>query len=390
MAGRRWAAVSVAWAATFLGAVPQAHADEPDTVVAVMPVFSQLVAWRLPPGFLRANEKVDGKHYLFESVRRGDTLDGWSQMVSLTGAAGLADQPEVTPGAFARNLATGFMRTCPDSYYGVELDAPAVEGHATYAAVAGCGEVPGSKPAHGETALIVVIKGTHDYYTVQWAERYPGQSAPPRIDADLWSRRLAELMPIRLCERVPGEQPPYPSCTSHVAWKHEAVAAAKPTARNVSTADSDAIETGWEAVGFMLTLQHYFSALASTCDAMPGATAAGGKGLLETWQKRARNGEFLDASRLFRTALLVAIQKSSGKQAADRILAGQMKAVREQGDDEAEKLLAGTAAERTQTCRRVAADLAAGEYDITERAPYYATLDRLVHGMSRDDAAEGR
>lgn len=390
MASKRWSAAGMALAAAVLAGVPRAHAGDRDTVVAVMPVFSQVVAWRLPSGFVRANEETKGDHYLFEAVRRGESLEDWSQRVSLTGAAALADYPEVTPRAFANSLAMDFKQTCPDSYYGIELEAPAVEGHDAYAAVAGCGEVPGGKPAHGETALIVVIKGTHDYYTVQWDERSRAQSGPPRIDAHLWSQRLAELMPIKVCDRVPGEKPPYPSCTSSIARTHQERTAAASSPGNASAADTDAMVAGWEAAGFTLTLQHYLSTLASTCDSMPGAAAAGGKGLLQTWQERARNGVFLDASRLYQTAFVAAVQDASGKQAADRVLARQMEWVRQQGDEEAEKLLAGKTAEKGKTCRDVAADVAAGEYDITERVPYYTTLDRLVRDLGGKDRSDGR
>ena len=97
---------------------------------------------------------------------------------------------------------------------------------------------------------------------------------------------------------------------------------------------------------------------------------------------------FLDASRLYQTAFVAAVQKSSGKQAADRLLAGQMEVVRQQGDDEAEKLLAGTPKKKAETCRRVAVDMAAGEYDITELVTYYATLDRLVRDLGADERAD--
>jgi hypothetical protein len=380
----------MALATAVLASVPRAHAGDRDTVVAVMPVFSQVVAWRLPPGFVRTNEEAKAHHYLFEAVRRDESLDDWTQMVSLTGSAGLADYRESTPRAFANVLAMDFKQTCPDSYYGIELEPPAVEGHDTYAAVAGCGVVPGSKPAHGQTALIVVIEGTHDYYTVQWEEHSPAQSEPPRIDAHLWSQRLAQLMPIKVCDRVPGEKPPYPSCTSSIARQHQARTAAAPRPGHVIVPDTDAIVAGWEAAGFTLTLKHYLSTLASTCDSLPGASPASGESLLRAWQDRARNGVFLDASRLYQTAFVAAVQQARGKQAADRLLARQMALVRQQGDEEAKKLLAGKAAEEAETCRQVAADVAAGEYDITERVPFYPTLDRLVRDLSGEDRTDGR
>lgn len=383
MASRRWTATGMALAAVLAGA-PRARAGDQDTVVAVMPVFSQLVAWPMPSGFARVNEETHANDYLFEAVREGDTLADWSQMVSLTGAAGLADYPQVTPRDFATRLAASFKQTCPDSYYGIELKAPIVDDYPTYAAVAGCGVVPGSsKPAHGETTLIVVIKGAHDYYTLQWSERKPAQSEPPRIDAALWSQRLATLMPIQVCDRVAGETPPYPSCTSSFAAKRNALTQRASAAGNEPAIDSNAVEAGWEAAGFTLTLQHYLSALASTCDSLPGVSVDG-KGIFDMWQERARNGVFLDASRMYQTTLLVAVQNSSGKQAADRILAGQMALVHQQGDGEAAKLLAGTPAQVAETCRRAAAHVTAGEYDITEKLPVYATLDRMARDLAPD------
>lgn len=390
MASGRWIAAGLALAWTILAGASPARADDHDTVIAVMPVFSQLVAWRLPPGFRRANEESHAGHYLFEAVREGDTLDDWSQLVTLTGAAGLADHPEVTPELFANRIASNYQQTCPDSYYGVELDAPAIDGYDTYAAVAGCGNVPGSHTAHGETALIVVIKGAHDLYSLQWAERDPAQPEPPRIDAEQWSSRMAQLLPIRVCDRVPGEQAPYPSCTAHITLGQQPSAEPAPAKRSATHVDSDAIEAGWDAAGFTLTLQHYLSTLAATCDPIPEVKAAGGKGLLEAWQDRGRNGVFLDVSRMYQTALVTAVQKSTGKQAADRLLAGQMDLVRRMGDDEAKKLLAGTTADTAQTCRRAAADVAAGEYDITRKVAYYATLDRMAHDLGADDGTEGR
>ena len=37
--------------------------------------------------------------------------------------------------------------------------------------IASCGRVEFGADKHSETALIVAIKGSADYYTVQWAER---------------------------------------------------------------------------------------------------------------------------------------------------------------------------------------------------------------------------
>lgn len=36
----------------------------------------------------------------------------------------------------------------------------------------------------------------------------------PDYDIDTWKPRLAQLMPIRLCDAIAGEEPPYLSCSA--------------------------------------------------------------------------------------------------------------------------------------------------------------------------------
>jgi hypothetical protein len=60
--------------------------------------------------------------------------------------------------------------------------------------------------------LLIVLKGREDYYTVQWATRGPAQAKPVELSRGDWMERLRRLQPIKLCDPVPGESPPYPSC----------------------------------------------------------------------------------------------------------------------------------------------------------------------------------
>ena len=73
------------------------------------------------------------------------------------------------------------------------------------------GRVDASADRHGETALIIAVKGSAGYYTVLWAERTSGTARPAVEDAQ-WAERLRQLQPIRLCAIQPGEAAPYPSC----------------------------------------------------------------------------------------------------------------------------------------------------------------------------------
>ena len=377
MAGRQWVRAGIVVLAGTLAMPPGARARDQDTVMAIMPVFGQLVAWRMPTGFHRANEETHGTHYLFEALRDQETAGAWSQRITLEAEAGAANSDR-TPQEFASDIATGFRQRCPDTYYGIELDPPAVDGHEAFVAVAGCGRVAGDKAARGETALIVVVKGAHSYYTLQWFERGRGQDLPPRIDADLWSGRLKELLPVTLCDEVAGERPPYPSCVARIRAHTGPLTTS--ASRNRRSTDTAEVEARWEAIGFTITLQHYLSTLAAACDAMPGASVPP-KGLLRAWQERGRNGVFLDASRMYQTALVTAVRESSGEEAAQRILANQMALVRQQGDDAASRLLDEDPSGRAETCRQARTEVAAGQYDIGQSLPMYATLESLVREL---------
>lgn len=180
-------------------------------VYAISPVYSQLLRFSLPPGFETEFEHNDGSHYVREAVRRGETVDHWTEMVTVTGERNFALQP-LTPKAFAEGMAGGFRRACPDSFNARTLGDGKISGFDAYVGVASCGISPMTQGQTSETALIVVIKGQNDFYTLQWAERSAKSATPPDIDMKKWDERFHRLAPIRLCAIVPGEKAPYRSC----------------------------------------------------------------------------------------------------------------------------------------------------------------------------------
>jgi hypothetical protein len=131
-------------------------------------------------------------------------------MITVTGAKGLVSNPKVSPETFAASIAGGFKSACPDTF-AVKVIGPTRFGdQEAFVAVASCGVVA-SADKHSESALIVAVKGSADYYTLQWAERGPG-SGKAVIDEAKWLARLHQLQPIHLCPIVAGEPAPYPSC----------------------------------------------------------------------------------------------------------------------------------------------------------------------------------
>jgi hypothetical protein len=95
----------------------------------------------------------------------------------------------------------------------VGVEAARVDGNDAFVAFLGCGEAGQRKGvAYSESAIVLVIKGQQDYYTVQWAVRGAASATPLAFDRASWLQRLNQLAPIVLCRKVTGEKEPYPSC----------------------------------------------------------------------------------------------------------------------------------------------------------------------------------
>jgi hypothetical protein len=185
----------------------------PPSVTVISPIFGQLVRFALPPAFAAVSfEKTNGPSYIRESVLKGETVEAWTQMITVTGAKGIAANPQVTPQSFAVSMAGGFKKACPDTFAVKPFGAVKFGDQDGFVAVVGCGRIETTADKHGETALIIAVKGSADYYTVQWTERAPSSAEKPMIDETKWQERLNKLQPIRFCPIVPGEAMPYPSC----------------------------------------------------------------------------------------------------------------------------------------------------------------------------------
>jgi hypothetical protein len=192
-----------------------ASAEGPPTAFKVIsPIFGQLVSFSMPRAFAVIGENTNGPSYIREAVLKGETADRWTQMITVTGAKGAAANPNVSPESVAASIAGGFKSACPDTFAAKGVGPIKFGDQDGYVALASCGSVVSSPDKHSETALVVAVKGSADYYTLQWAERTPA-SGKPVIDEAKWLERLRQLQPIRLCPIVPGETAPYPSCVSN-------------------------------------------------------------------------------------------------------------------------------------------------------------------------------
>lgn len=185
------------------------------SIKTIAPIFSQLVSMSLPKGFQAAavyEATLPGPRYVRETVLEGETVKQWTQMITISGAKDMASNPNITPQRFVENMAGGYKKACPDSFSAAGVPVGKLDGFETFSAILSCGTSPTTAGRTGEAAMILAIKGEHDYYTIQWAEITASSTTPVAIDTGKWTQRFFSLAPIRICPIVPGEAPPYPSC----------------------------------------------------------------------------------------------------------------------------------------------------------------------------------
>lgn len=190
-----------------------ARAGAPRHQVIVMPVFSQIVAFSQPEGFGSIFSNTTATGYVHEFVPQGQSAQNWTQMVTLTGAKDAALNPEATPAAALQSMGARIRQRCPESFLWKPLGKLEANGHEGFAALLGCGTTPmQSGEARSEVVFVAAFRGSADIYTLQWAERAAAIASPPVPDEAVWGARFRQLLPIRVCKRVPGEPAPYPSC----------------------------------------------------------------------------------------------------------------------------------------------------------------------------------
>ena len=184
-------------------------------LAAITPVFAQLVMFSLPPEFKSQKptyEKSSGSFYIRQQVPEGETLGKWSRMLTLSGTRGLAGNPNATPQALLARMSADFQRHCPDTFSTEAPGTQKVDGYEAYEVIVSCGRVQSGKEPYSESAVMLTVKGSSDYYTLQWTERGRDSAQAQPIDVAYWTKQLAWLNPIRLCPIVPGEGAPYSSC----------------------------------------------------------------------------------------------------------------------------------------------------------------------------------
>ena len=196
------------------GAAAKEIKETQASVEVISPIFHQLVAFNSPADFvLHVPEHATATFYRRETVLKGETVDHWTQMLTVTGAKGAAAVEGMSPAKMGGEIAEGFQKACPETYAVRPIGAMEVSGLPGYLELVSCGTVAEEEGGkHSEAALIVVIAGDQDFYTVQWAERGEASATAMRFDDAKWQERFQALNPIRVCAYMKAEKAPYPSC----------------------------------------------------------------------------------------------------------------------------------------------------------------------------------
>jgi hypothetical protein len=181
-------------------------------VPTITPVFSQLILFTLPAHFVIGSDQRSGGFYLREHVPAGEDVESWSTMVTLTGFKDLALNAAASLPGYLSRIAAGYESHCPGTYAINHLGPRLIDGRDAFALIVSCGKVTEGASSHSESSILLGIRGSADYYTLQWAERGASSDKPLNLPPEYWTARLAQLYPIKLCAIVPGEHAPFPSC----------------------------------------------------------------------------------------------------------------------------------------------------------------------------------
>ncbi|MGC2457384.1 MAG: hypothetical protein WA435_05275 [Gallionellaceae bacterium] len=175
------------------------------------PILSQVLMFASPKEFKTTFHDMDDKKFTQEFLMEGESVDKYTQMISVIAYKDLALSPLASPAQFATGVANLFRRNCPDAYSGASLGARKIDGFDAYAAIMSCGLVKPEDP-YSEASLFIVIRGDKDFYTLQWTERGMAIHSPIRFDQAKWKARMDSLAPIKLCSDKSGEFPLYANC----------------------------------------------------------------------------------------------------------------------------------------------------------------------------------
>jgi hypothetical protein len=152
-----------------------------------------------PKGFVEAYKAASGPQSIVESVPKGESVEKWTQMFTVSTMKGLAKDTSVTPSQLIEGIAAGFKAVCPKSFTLTKLKEE-VAGGASQISYLRCGNGnPAGSPAYSESAVIAAIVSGSDVVTIQWAERSVPTFSPVIYEKANWQSRVDAIASARVC-----------------------------------------------------------------------------------------------------------------------------------------------------------------------------------------------
>jgi hypothetical protein len=183
----------------------QAPSPVSETVTVSIPIFSQLVVFKVPKGWKPAHETKEAGHYLLEHIPADQTVQNWREMITVQGFQGLATRANAHPRGLINLLGTSIQSKCKENFIGQSYGDGKLDGADVSIALFGCGKLSqdqpgGLKAGESEVALYVALKGTNDMYVIHKSVRGEGMATNeyPRQQLGPW---LIPLQPVKLCDR---------------------------------------------------------------------------------------------------------------------------------------------------------------------------------------------
>lgn len=167
------------------------------TISSIVNVYSQNVAVDTPTYFFSKSDFMPGKgfrqdngsSFLMEVVPYGQTVEDWNEMITITGEKNLSTVSYAIQSVFALLMLEEFKKNCPASFSFMILDEESDQNKQSF--VASCGSFENKS----ETAVIQVIKGVKDLYTIQWAFRGKESKIPLVLNKEDLLKKIKILNP---------------------------------------------------------------------------------------------------------------------------------------------------------------------------------------------------
>lgn len=179
------------------------------SVKAVIPIYSQRVAFRLPTDWKPAFQDQNSNMFMIEFTPKDESIKSWKNMLSVQGFKNLASR--ASSEQFLDNLASRFKITCGEYLVYEKVGSPVIDGFNSTTAILGCSKLPnshptGAKKGQSEIGVYYSIQGEKDIYLIHKSirgEAFEPASTP--ITKENLVSYIEPFGPIELCKNTGGQ-----------------------------------------------------------------------------------------------------------------------------------------------------------------------------------------